>query len=64
MTSSAEALRSLLGLSDMKTKALLVWAPPCEPPPVKPTTVSTAGSDCSSFMNCRSFCSIDWKEID
>ena len=25
-------------------KPLLVWPPPLEPPPVKPTTVSTAGS--------------------
>ena len=48
----------------MNTKPLLVCPPPCEPPPVKPTTVSTAGSVCTSCMNWRSFFSIDWKEID
>jgi hypothetical protein len=47
----------------MKTKPLLVWPPPCEPPPVKPTTESTAGSAFTRFMNWISFCDIDWKEM-
>jgi hypothetical protein len=64
MTSSADSLRSLLGLSEMKTKPPLVWPPPWEPPPVNPTTVSTAGSACTSFTNSRSFFSMAWKEID
>ncbi len=58
MTASAVILRSVRGLSDMNTKPELVC-----PPPVKPTTLSTAGSLRTIAMNCVSFCCIDWNEM-
>ncbi len=55
---SADSLRSDSGFSEMKTNPELVW-----PPPVKPTTFSTAGSLRRIVMNCVSFWRIDWKEM-
>ncbi len=42
----------------MNTKPLLA-----APPPVKPTTLSTAGSPCTMAMNCVIFCCMSWNEI-
>ncbi|GJE44352.1 hypothetical protein AEGHOMDF_3540 [Methylobacterium soli] len=50
--------RSPRGFSPTKTLAELVPRPP-----VKPTTLSTAGSACTMAVAWRSFCSIAWKEM-
>jgi hypothetical protein len=33
------------------------------PPPVKPTTLSTAVSFCTIAMNCVIFCCMSWNEM-
>ena len=58
ITWSAEILRSLSGFSVANTKPELV-----EKPPVKPTTVSTAGSWRTISTNWLSFRRIAWKEM-
>ena len=61
ITSSAATCRSSSGLSDTNMRAVLV-APP-KVPPVMPTTLSTAGSSCTSVTNWRSSCCTAWNEL-
>ena len=58
MTCSAETSRSPSGFSAMNTKPELVW-----PPPVKPTTLATAGSLPTIVMNSVSLSFISWNEM-
>jgi hypothetical protein len=58
MTWNTLCLRWLSDFSATKTKPELVC-----PPPVKPTTLSTAGSARMMLMNSRSFSRINWNEM-
>jgi hypothetical protein len=57
-TISAETPRWATGFSETNTKPELVRLPP-----VKPTTVLTAGSLCTMDCNWASFCFIAWNEM-
>ncbi len=58
ITWSTLALRSLTGFSVMNMKPELRW-----PPPVKPTTFSTAGSLRTISAKSESFSRIAWNEM-
>ncbi|MEY9685692.1 hypothetical protein ABIF13_006466 [Bradyrhizobium elkanii] len=63
ITLSARSRRSSIGFSEANTVPVLVPPGPTPPPPVKPTAVSTAGSDFTMSMNWVSFCCISWNEV-
>ena len=58
ITSSADSLRSLFGFSDTNMKPELVWRPP-----VKPTTLSTAGFLPTMSIICANLPFIAWNDV-